>query len=116
MEWKAARIDYLAISVPNPSREAKALALSKYALQDVLKLKFKKQDKYRAGKTIQQWVKAEAARLKEYVSSKEVVKMATSGEGLSLRAHMVIIVGSRHVLVWDMDGDGNLAKMPYLAM
>jgi hypothetical protein len=32
-----------------------------------------------------------------------------------MQAHLVIIVGSRHILLWDMDKEGNLAKIPYLA-
>jgi hypothetical protein len=35
-------------------------------------------------------------------------------EGLEMRAHLVIIVGSRHILLWDMDKDGNLANEPQL--
>jgi len=34
-------------------------------------------------------------------------------EGLEMRAHLVIIVGSRHIL-WDMDKNGNLADKPRL--
>ena len=33
---------------------------------------------------------------------------------LEMQAHLVIIVGSRHILLWDMDKDGNLADEPCL--
>ena len=33
---------------------------------------------------------------------------------LELQAHLVIIVGSRHILLWDMDKEGNLATEPHL--
>ena len=46
--------------------------------------------------------------------SKEVAKKVADGD-LSLQAHLVIVVGSRHILVWDMDCNGNLAEKPYLA-
>ena len=33
---------------------------------------------------------------------------------LELQAHLVIIVGSRHILLWDMDKEGKLAVEPRL--
>ncbi len=33
---------------------------------------------------------------------------------LELQAHLVIIVGSRHILLWDMDKEGNLTSEPRL--
>jgi len=33
---------------------------------------------------------------------------------LELQAHFVIVVGSRHILLWDMDEEGNLAAEPRL--
>src|SRR2546421_9635991 len=110
-------MDFLAVRVQGkrkPRQDAKASALSKYTLEDVLKLKFDKRDIYRPGQTIEQWVRSEATRLKGYVTSPEVVKKAKDG-GLLLKAHMVIVIGSRHILVWDMDSNGDLAKKPYLA-
>ena len=35
-------------------------------------------------------------------------------QNLELKAHLVIIVGSRHILLWDMDKEGNLAAEPRL--
>ncbi len=54
-----------------------------------------------------------APQLKDYIKSKEV-KKKLKDEGLLLKAHVVIVVGSRHVLVWDMDSDGKLTHAPDL--
>ena len=35
-------------------------------------------------------------------------------KSLVMQAHLVIIVGSRHILLWDMDKDGNLVDEPCL--
>lgn len=48
-----------------------------------------------------------ASQLKTYVESPEVIEKA---KGREIRAHVVIVVGSRHILLWDMDKDGKLAK------
>jgi hypothetical protein len=42
------------------------------------------------------------------------VKKQLEDDGLSLKANIVIIVGSRQILVWDMDRDGNLSDEPDL--
>jgi hypothetical protein len=54
-----------------------------------------------------------AGQLKDYIKSHEVTQQVLNEE-LEMRAHMVIIVGSRHILLWDMDKDGNLANEPQL--
>jgi hypothetical protein len=58
-------------------------------------------------------VKNAAGQLRNYVKSDEVTQRVRAG-GLELLAHLVIIVGSRHILLWDMDKDGNLADEPRL--
>jgi len=69
-------------------------------------------DKFHSG-TIQRWVEEMAGKqLRDYVKSDEVKQQVS--EGFELRAHLVIVVGSRHILLWDMDGEGNLSK-PRLA-
>ncbi len=35
-------------------------------------------------------------------------------QNLELKAHLVIIVGSRHILLWDMDKEGRLSSKPRL--
>jgi len=50
------------------------------------------------------------SQLRDYIKSAEVTQMVEE-KGLEIRAHLVIIVGSRHILLWDM---GNLAEEPCL--
>jgi hypothetical protein len=123
-EWKSIQIDYLDIRKPRKSpktptgnkrsmREIKASILSTYTLQNVLDLKFGKND-YRAGKKLKQWIIETAApQVKDYVTSEEV-KKKLKDEELLLEAHLVVIVGSRHILVWDIDSDGELKGEPKL--
>lgn len=127
MEWKAIQIDFLDIPKPRQSsrkaskmpvrlsgREAKALILREYTLEKVLSLKFSENDIFRPGRTIKQWIEEEAApQLKKHIASKEVKAKLKEG-GSVLKADLVVIVGSRHVLLWDMDHDGELAEMPRL--
>ena len=42
------------------------------------------------------------------------VQQLTEKQSLELRAHLVIIVGSRHILLWDMEKEANLAAEPRL--
>ena len=56
----------------------------------------------------------ESQQLRGYVTS-TTVKQLLKERSLELRAHLVIIVGSRHILLWDMDKEGNLATEPRLA-
>jgi hypothetical protein len=100
-------------SVRLSSRENKASILSTYTLKKVLDLKFGKNDKFHTGQTIKEWIEDEAAQLKDYVTSEEVKEKLKEG-GFLLKAHLVVVVGSRHVLLWDMDHDGELAEMPSL--
>jgi hypothetical protein len=63
---------------------------------------------------LQEWIIDEVApQLKSYILSEEMKKMLLE-DGRSLKAHIVIIIGSRQILVWDMDGDGKLAEAPDL--
>jgi len=55
----------------------------------------------------------EAPQLRDYVKSLEVTQLVEK-KGLEMQAYLVIIVGSRHILLWDMDEDGNLADEPRL--
>ena len=43
-----------------------------------------------------------------YVQSNTVQEMVAERR-LTIRAHLVIILGSRHILLWDMNSEGNLA-------
>ena len=116
-EWKVAQIDYLDIPVAEGrtlSREKKALSLSEYTLSQVLQLKFGAWDKFHKGQTIKQWMEGEvASQLRGYVKSPQVLELV-KGENVSMRAHMILIVGSRHVLVWDVDCSGDIIGTPDL--
>ena len=52
-------------------------------------------------------------QLRDYVTG-PTVKQLLEERDLELRAHLVIIVGSRHILLWDMDKKGTLATQPRL--
>jgi hypothetical protein len=118
MEWKALPIDFLDIPIPKQRSKRvttaiKASVLSKYSCDKVLDINFGKNDKFHVGK-LQEWIIDEVApQLKSYILSEEMKKMLLE-DGRSLKAHIVIIVGSRQILVWDMDGDGKLAEAPDL--
>jgi hypothetical protein len=118
MEWKVLPIDFLDIPIPKQrskrvTKATKASVLSKYSCDKVLDINFGKNDKFRVGK-LQEWIINEVApQLKSYILSEEMKKMLLE-DGRSLKAHIVIIVGSRQILVWDMDSDGKLAEAPDL--
>jgi hypothetical protein len=86
--------------------------LYNYKLSEILELEFLPTDQYHQG-TIKQWVVTNAGQLRDYIKSPQVTQRVLN-EGLEMRAHLVIIVGSRHILLWDMDKDGNLADEPHL--
>jgi hypothetical protein len=115
-EWKFYRITFLDVRGPGnaiPDVLTKAAILCDYKLSQILQLRFYDWDKVHKG-TIKDWVvKNDARQLKDYINSAEVTKLVKD-DGLELRAHLVIIVGSRHILLWDMDKDGNLAEEPRL--
>ena len=52
-------------------------------------------------------------QLRDYIKSTEVQQLVEK-QRLELQAHLVIIVGSRHILLWDMDKEGSLAAEPRL--
>jgi hypothetical protein len=118
-EWKVIQIDYLEIGkAPDRAlgRIGKASILGNYAIEDVLRLKFSMKDNIgRAGKTIQQWIENDlTSKLKDYITSAQMKKKLKDG-GHLLRAHLVVVVGARHILMWEMNDDGNLVGMPHLA-
>jgi hypothetical protein len=131
MEWKVVPIDFLDIPIPRqrskkvkgatePShepimrnkREKKASVLSTYSLNKVLDINFGKNDKFRVGKLKEWIIDSVAPQLKSQIMSEEVQKELE--DGLSLKAQIVIVIGSRQILVWDMDADGKLVGEPDL--
>jgi len=115
-EWKAAQIDSLDIDIPSgqyASRENKASVLSEYTLSQVLQLKFGSWDKFRPGQTVQFWMENDAAsQLRDYIRSPQVEVLLKDGN--LMHAHLVLVVGSRHILMWDMERSGKLVGTPYL--
>jgi hypothetical protein len=86
--------------------------LCNYNRDGLLELKFAG-DKFHYG-TIRSWVeKNDGPQLRGYVKCTKVQQLMKE-RSLELRAHLVIIVGSRHILLWDMDNEGNLAAEPRL--
>ena len=78
----------------NPDQLTKAQILEKCTRPQILQLKFSRNDQFRPGQTIKEWVeKTVAPQLRDYVTSAEVTQLAES-ESLVLRAHLVIIIGS----------------------
>jgi hypothetical protein len=90
----------------------KAAMLHDYKLSEILQLKFRAQDRYHQG-SIKECVVGMADQLRDYIKSDEVTQLVEN-QGLEMLAHLVIIVGSRHILLWDMDKEGNLADEPRL--
>ena len=90
-----------------------AKTLCDYKLHQILNLKFNPSDKHHTGTLRSQVTGDDASQLRGYIKSPEVQQRLTEGS-LELQAHLVIIVGSRHILLWDMDKEGNLALEPHL--
>lgn len=115
-EWKFYRIPFLDVKVsgkPSCDNVAKADTLRDYKLPELLQLKWAYYEKFKNG-TVKSWtVGMEAQKLREYVTG-PTVKNLLEKESLTLQAHLVVIVGSRHILLWDMDEEGNLAADPRL--
>jgi hypothetical protein len=96
----------------SPTAIDKAAMLYDYKLSEILELKFRAGNQYHQG-TIKQWVVENADQLRNHIKSPEVTQLVEN-QGLEMRGHLVIIVESRHILLWDMDKDGNLADEPRL--
>ncbi|KIX09037.1 uncharacterized protein Z518_00115 [Rhinocladiella mackenziei CBS 650.93] len=113
-EWKFYRINFLNIEAGDRNADlAKADILRDYKLSEILQLRFDTWDMYHQG-TIRSWVMAnEARQLRDYIKSTEI-QQKVEKDSLELQAHLVIVVGSRHILLWDMDKEGNLAAEPRL--
>ena len=112
MEFKVIQIDYLAIGKTS-HRISKAKALQELDVDQVLDLKFAETDTHRKGMTIRSWIEESVrGQLKDYVTSKEVKDKL--GER-KLWAHIVLIVGSRQIVIWDLDKNGARMGEPKLA-
>ncbi|KAG0124862.1 hypothetical protein HOY82DRAFT_543474 [Tuber indicum] len=110
-EWKTVGIDFLDLG-DSLDLDEKAEALSKLGVNEILELRFHKREKYKKG-SIRDWIEKDvAAKLKSYVLSPEIRELVGSSE---LHAHLVLVIGSRKILVWEMDGEGDWIGQPVLA-
>ena len=83
------------------NEHTKAAILCNYKLPEILQLRFSTLDEFHKG-TIGSWVMGnDGPQLRDYIKSTEVQQLVEK-RSLELQAHLVI-VGSRHVLLWDMD-------------
>ena len=115
-EWKFYRINFLNVQVDRnkyPNDLTKADILRNYDLTEILQLRFSTWDKYHRG-TIKSWVmEKDGPQLRDYIKSTKVQQLVEK-RSLELQAHLVIIIGSRHILLWDMDKEGCLCSKPRL--
>ncbi|RPB00451.1 hypothetical protein L873DRAFT_816160 [Choiromyces venosus 120613-1] len=111
IEWKTIQIEFLDVG-DSLTWGKKAEAISKLGVNGILKLKFNRWEKFRKG-TIGSWIRNDVrAQLKSYVQSPEIRELA---QNRKFRAHLVLVVGSRKILVWEMDTNGDWIGLPVLA-
>lgn len=110
LEWKSIQIDYIKIGSGSRLERANALADIPDA-SEVLELKFRS-DKFRAGQTIKEWILkgpkddkgySPQQQLCDYAQSREIRKWER--DGYTITPVLVVVVGSRHVLLWNLAGD-----------
>ncbi|KAF9160312.1 hypothetical protein DFQ26_005673 [Actinomortierella ambigua] len=110
LEWKSIQIDYIRIGSGSQLQRANVLSEVPDAT-GVLDLKFRN-DKLRAGQTIKEWIlsgpkdgngPSPQEQLCEYVQSPEIAKWEK--DGYAITPVLVVVVGSRHILLWNLDGD-----------
>ncbi|KAG0377005.1 hypothetical protein BGX24_006852 [Mortierella sp. AD032] len=119
LEWKSIQIDY--IKVGSGARLARADALTWIPNADtLLDLKFRK-DEFRAGQTIRDWIltgpkvgegPSPQEQLREYVQSPEIQRWKK--DGYTITPVLVVVVGSRNILLWNLD-ENTLDESPRLA-
>lgn len=120
LEWKSIQIYYIDIGSGTQVERANVLAEIADA-SVVLDLNFRN-DTLRAGQTIKEWIlcgpKVEKGhspqqQLHEYVHSPEIERWEK--DGYTVTPILVVVVGSRHVLLWNINGD-TLDASPRLAL
>lgn len=119
MEWKTVQLDYLELGKVDGTskfgnRESRARKLAAMGSKRVLALRRNKLDEIHGPGvgTIRDWLKGEVAgQLRGAVLSEEITRLARK-ERLRIRAYIVAVVGSRRIIVWEMDGRGKLKDEP----
>ncbi|KAI9239064.1 MAG: hypothetical protein BYD32DRAFT_435229 [Podila humilis] len=101
LEWKSLQIDYIDVGSGSPLERANVL-VGIHNVGEVLDLRFRN-DKFRAGQTIREWIlSAPQDQLCEYVQSTEIQKW--KDDGYMITPVLAVVVGSRHVLLWNLAG------------
>ncbi|KAF9157955.1 hypothetical protein BGX21_003884, partial [Mortierella sp. AD011] len=112
LEWKSVQIDYVDIRSKSPLRKANVLANIR-DVDTVLDLRFRN-EKFRTDMTIREWIlSGPQDQLREYAHSADIQKW--KDDGYTITPVLVVVVGSRHVLLWNLDGDV-LDAFPRLAL
>ena len=94
VEVKCARLDLLSLEPSGVLQRAEELA--EMSLEEVLALKFVPSDKYRPGKTIQEWIDGEVRdQLFSYGLSRE---MNPDSDDRIFRAFAAVLIGERKIL------------------
>ncbi|KAF9381304.1 hypothetical protein CPC16_009905 [Podila verticillata] len=137
LEWKAIQIDFLdssellkwgsdcRVNMSTQGRKLECLTGFAHARQ-ILDLKFTTFDNSRSGMLIREWVlkgPSQASfgtispqeQLAEYIASPTVTGWKKEKGIEEVLAYLVVVVGSRRILIWEMDKDGCFRKDPQLA-
>ena len=119
LEWKSIQIDYIQIGSGTRLERANVLANILNA-PEVLDLKFRN-DEFRSRQTIEEWILSgprvgkelsPQQQLHEYVQTSEIEMWKK--DGYTIMPILVVVVGSRHILLWNLDGN-TLDESPRLA-
>ncbi|KAG0354437.1 hypothetical protein BG005_006476, partial [Podila minutissima] len=122
LEWKVIQIDYLDLGAV-ASREKKAERLQvTFEASAILDLKFGANDRWRQGQTIKEWIlegprngprkDSPREQLAAYLASQEIARLKEEHE---VTGYLVVVVGSRQILLWKMDNKGTFQSAPPLA-
>ncbi|OAQ24514.1 hypothetical protein K457DRAFT_24078 [Linnemannia elongata AG-77] len=120
LEWKSIQIDFIQIGSGTRLKRANILTDISDASK-VLDLKFRS-DKFRAGQTIKDWIlfgpkdgkeRSAEQQLREYMQSPEIERWKR--DSYTITPVLVVVVGSCHILLWNLDGD-TLDSSPRLAL
>ncbi|KAF9368743.1 hypothetical protein CPB97_004296 [Podila verticillata] len=122
LEWKVIQIDYLDLGIV-ASREKKAERLDgTFEASAILGLKFGRNDRWRQGQTIKEWILqgprdgqlkiSPREQLATYLASEEIAHLK---EEHKVTGYLVVVVGCRQILLWEMNDDGTLHSAPLAA-
>ncbi|KAG0364210.1 hypothetical protein BGX24_004728 [Mortierella sp. AD032] len=110
LEWKSIQIKFINIGSGSLLQRANALVDVSDAAE-VLDLTFRN-DNFRTGQTIREWIlsgpkvgkeRSPEQQLREYAQGPEIERWKK--DGYTITPVLVVVVGSRHILLWDLDGD-----------